>query len=114
MDPMSNVISLKPAVLDEPHAPAAEPCLVFCNPGTLDLNLVKLLGVSVKESDDPIGFFGTGLKYAMATALRMGGEMSIITNGQTYDVRGREMNLRGKEFTQVMLNDEPLGFTTEL
>lgn len=111
---MSNVIALKPIEPTEPLAPAAEPCLVFSNPGTLDLNLVKLLGVSVKESNDPIGFFGTGLKYAMATVLRMGGEMTIITDGASYEIRGRQMNLRDKEFTQVMLNDEPLGFTTEL
>ncbi len=66
------------------------------------------------SSNDPIGFFGTGLKYAMATALRLGGEMTIFTDGKRYDVRGRKMTLRDKEFTQVMLNDEALGFTTEL
>jgi hypothetical protein len=91
-----------------------EPYLVFSNPGGLDINLVKLLGVSVKESDSPIGFFGTGLKYAMATALRLGGSMTIITDGERYEVRGRKVTLRDKDFTQVMLNDEPLGFTTEL
>jgi hypothetical protein len=108
---MSNVISLKPT---GSFTPAAEPFLVFSNPGTLELDLVKLMGVSVKDTADPIGFFGTGLKYAMATALRLGGEMTIITNGQEYEVSGRLMKLRDKEFTQIMLNDEPLGFTTEL
>jgi hypothetical protein len=90
------------------------PYLLFSNPGVLDVNLVKLLGVSVKESDSPIGFFGTGLKYAMATALRLGGSMTIYTDGQRFEVNGRKVTLRDKEFTQVMLNDEPLGFTTEL
>ncbi len=80
----------------------------------LELDLVKLMGVSVKDTSDPIGFFGTGLKYAMATALRWGGEMTIITNGEQYEVRGRQTKLRYKELTQVMLNNEPLGFTTEL
>jgi hypothetical protein len=108
---MSNVVYLKPT---EAILPASEPQLVFSNTGTLELDLVKLMGVSVKETADPIGFFGTGLKYAMATALRLGGEMTIFTNGQRYDVRGRRMTLRNKDFTQVMLNDEALGFTTEL
>lgn len=88
--------------------------LLFSNPGVLDVNLVKLLGVSVKESDSPIGFFGTGLKYAMATALRLGGSLTIYTDGERFEVNGRKVTLRDKEFTQVMLNDEPLGFTTEL
>ena len=90
------------------------PYLAFRNPGTLEIELVKLLGVSVKESNDPIGFFGTGLKYALATALRLGGSVTIITDGQRYDISGREITLRDKKFTQVMLNGEPLGFTTEL
>jgi hypothetical protein len=83
MESMSNVVYLKPS---EPVSPTAEPHLVFSNPGTLELDFVKLMGVSVKESADPIGFFGTGLKYAMATALRLGGEMTIFTNGQRYEV----------------------------
>src|SRR5579863_6415046 len=91
-----------------------EPYLLFSNPGVLDMNLVKLLGVSVKESESPIGFFGTGLKYAMAVALRIGGSMTIFVDGAKYEVNGRKVTLRDKEFTQVMLNDEPLGFTTEL
>jgi hypothetical protein len=111
MESMSNVVYLKPT---EPVATTVETCLVFSNPGTLELDLVKLMGVSVKETADPIGFFGTGLKYAMATALRLGGNMTIFTNSQRYDVCGRQVKLRDKEFTQVMLNDEPLGFTTEL
>jgi hypothetical protein len=91
-----------------------ESYLVFSNPGVLDINLVKLLGVSVKESDSPIGFFGTGLKYAMASALRLGCSMTIYVDGEKYEINGRNVTLRDKEFTQVMLNDEPLGFTTEL
>src|SRR5262245_54522643 len=63
---MSNVVSLRPAAPETIHA---EPYLVFSNPGILDINLVKLLGVSVQESDSAIGFFGTGLKYAIASTL---------------------------------------------
>ena len=88
--------------------------LLFTNPGQLDINLVKLLGVSVKESDNPIGFFGTGLKYAIAVTLRLGGEISIYTGGVKYDLAGEKLLLRGQEFTRVTINGEALGFTTEL
>lgn len=111
---MSEVISLRPKADDVPAAEARESALVFSNPGSLDINLVKLLGVSVKENDSPIGFFGTGLKYAMATALRLGGAVTIITGGVSYQVHGKGLNLRGKDFTQVFINEEALGFTTEL
>lgn len=110
---MSNVLSFKQS--QEPIETSTDkPYLLFINPGTLEIDLVKLLGVSVKETSDPIGFFGTGLKYAMATTLRLGGEMIIYTDGKRFDVHGRKMTLREKDFTQIMLNDEPLGFTTEL
>ena len=111
---MSEVIALRPRAEETEVTEARESALVFSNPGSLDINLVKLLGVSVKETDSPIGFFGTGLKYAMAASLRLGGSMTIITDGQVYQVHGKGINLRSKDFTQVMLNDEALGFTTEL
>jgi hypothetical protein len=88
--------------------------LLFTNPGALEIDLVKLLGVSVKDSDSPIGFFGTGLKYAMAAALRFGGSLTLVTDGRRYEVGSKPLSLRGKDFTQVTLDGEPLGFTTEL
>lgn len=93
---------------------AQEVYLAFSNPGVLEIDSIRLMGVSVKETANPIGFFGTGLKYAMAATLRMGGAMTIITDGECYEVLGRPTTVRGKHFTQVMLNDEPLGFTTDL
>ena len=109
---MSQVFELRTRQV--PESAAIEQYLLFTNPGTLEIELVKLLGVSVKETSDPIGFFGTGLKYAMATALRLGGSMTTITGSKRYEVRGQTITLRDKEFTQVTLNGEPLGFTTEL
>ena len=109
-------MTLASQVIDFPRAQTEKtgPFLAFVNDGVLEIELVKLLGVSVKETEDPIGFFGTGLKYALATALRLGGSVTIITGGMRYEVTGKDITLRDKQFTQVMLNDEPLGFTTEL
>ena len=36
--------------------------IVFENPGEIDVAAISTFGVSVKETDNPIGFFGTGLK----------------------------------------------------
>lgn len=55
-----------------------EKAIIFENPGELDLNALRIMGVSVKQSDSPIGMFGTGLKYAVATAMRLGGSVEIV------------------------------------
>jgi hypothetical protein len=54
------------------------------------------------------------MKYALACTLRLGGEITIFSDGQRFDVGGEKLVLRDKEFTRVTINDEPLGFTTEL
>ena len=46
--------------------------IVFENPGEIDIRSISTFGVSVKEGDNPIGFFGTGLKYAIVVLLRTG------------------------------------------
>lgn len=88
--------------------------LVFINKGELEMDFVKLMGVSVKESDSAIGFFGTGLKYAIATILRLGGQITIYSGMITYKFSTSNINLRGKDFNIVKMNDETLPFTTEL
>jgi len=40
--------------------------IVFENQGEIDLIAFTPFGVNTKETDSPIGFFGTGLKYATA------------------------------------------------
>lgn len=91
-----------------------EEFLIFSNPGKLDLNFIKLMGVSVKETDSAIGFFGTGLKYAIATILRNNGELRIYMGDEFYQFKTKDLELRGKSFQQILMNDEPLPFTTEL
>jgi len=40
--------------------------IIFHNQGELDIRAVTTFGLSVKKNDNPIGYFGTGLKYAIA------------------------------------------------
>ena len=75
----------------------------FGNNGVIELASITTMGISVKDSDSPIGFFGTGLKYALAVLLREKAEITIKSPDFTAKVFGAEINVRGKEFTTVNL-----------
>lgn len=92
--------------------------LVFENDGEIDPRLITLMGVNIKEKNNAIGYFGTGLKYAIACLLRWNDRI-IIQSGQsefhfTYEpsrIRDTDINIitmRSK------LGSLQLGFTTEL
>jgi hypothetical protein len=94
--------------------------LVFTNPGSIDPRLITTLGVNVKADDSAIGFFGTGLKYAIAVTLRLGGSILIANGpGRLCKFRTHRDEIRGKmfDFIEMSMNENPwqtLGFTTEL
>lgn len=92
------------------------------NPGHLDLAAITTFGISAKPGSSPIGFFGTGLKYAIAVTLRLGGEVSIRTGATLVRFETVIDTFRDKEFSFIdMLVSMPSGetrtrlpFTTEL
>jgi hypothetical protein len=88
--------------------------IYFANAGEIDLSVIRVMGVSVKQTDTPIGYFGTGLKFALATLLRTGHHVALFTGGETYTFTARDVQVRDRSFRQVYMNDEPLPFTTEL
>lgn len=96
--------------------------LFFCNNGTLDPRLITTLGTNVKSHSSAIGHFGTGLKYAIAGILRIGGQISITTKKSHWEFGTSREEIRGKEFDIVTMTVESgafavsqrLGFTTEL
>ena len=93
--------------------------IVFSNPGEIDPRLIALMGVNVKpDSSSPIGFFGTGMKYAIATALRLGCRVQIFSGMQEFTFFSSPEEIRGKEFLTISMQSgsvrERLGFTTEL
>ncbi|GLQ96432.1 hypothetical protein [Dyella mobilis] len=93
--------------------------IVFENPGEIDIRSISTFGVSVKESDNPIGFFGTGLKYAIAVLLRTGHGITIHSGATVVEFSKRAEVVRGQEFDFVMMSLNgaepfPMGFTTEL
>jgi len=91
--------------------------MVFENSGEIDLRAIATFGCSVKEGSNPIGFFGTGLKYALAVLLRTGHKIVVQCGLRQFVAKSTTEILRGKEFGFVSLFGEtrtPLGFTTEL
>lgn len=93
--------------------------IVFQNSGEIDVRSISSFGVSVKESSSPIGFFGTGLKYAIAVLLRTGHKVTIFSGLSQIRLGVQSAEVRGQEFSFVTMqvDDAPaveLGFTTEL
>ena len=87
--------------------------ICFTNPGEIELDAIRTMGASVK-SDSAIGFFGTGLKYALAILVRNQQRVTILSGRQRFIFGSTQTEIRGKQFELVTLNDEKLGFTTEL
>lgn len=88
--------------------------LIFENDGEIDIRSILVFGCSVKESKNPIGFFGTGLKYALAVLLRTSHEIVIYSGLNEFKISKRTDTMRGKSFDFVEINGQSAGFTTEL
>jgi hypothetical protein len=73
----------------------------FYNDGEFDKRSFTMLGLSAKEGEDKIGFFGTGFKYAIATLLRHGLKVCIETPSTVYNFHTAESTFRDKEYTSI-------------
>jgi hypothetical protein len=88
--------------------------IIFQNKGLIDIRAVTTFGVSSKETENAIGFFGTGLKYAIAIILRRGGAITIYRGIQSYSFDIKRARVRVDEFDIVTMNGQELGFTTKM
>lgn len=88
--------------------------LTFTNRGVIDPRMIAIMGVSVKTGTNPIGYFGTGLKYAIAIFLRLGCEVEMETGGKTFKLRKKKVTIRGEDFELVCMGRRELGFTTKM
>jgi hypothetical protein len=87
---------------------------IFRNKGVIDARSITTFGVSSKEGANPIGFFGTGLKYAIAVLLRLKCEITIYSGADKYEFTTEKTRIRVDDFDLVHMNGVPCGFTTEL
>lgn len=101
----------------------------FRNRGIIELAAIRTFGVSAKETESPIGFFGTGLKYAIAICLRLGCEVTLWRGRQEVTFSTSDVAIRNGQFRIVTMTrpeltpegddtgdlvTEQLGFTTDL
>lgn len=86
----------------------------FHNPGLLDVKLIEIMGLSIKETDHPIGRFGTGLKNAIAILLRTGHAVELRVGAELYGFSACEETARGVSYHRIYMNERPLPFTTML
>lgn len=75
----------------------------FWTPTEIPLDAFTIMGANVKKSDNPIGQFGTGLKYALAVILRHGGEFRLFVRGTEYMFYLHKKVFRGQELEQVRM-----------
>jgi hypothetical protein len=93
--------------------------IIFENDGEIDIRSIYTFGINVKVSDNPIGFFGTGLKYAISVLLRTGHKLTIFSGIEVIEFDVKRDDVRGKEFEFITMSKNgeapfEIGFTTEL
>ena len=82
------------------------------NDGVLDVPVAcNMLGASVKEKQDAIGIFGSGLKYALAQACRTNIPLHVASGDNVFRFTTRVQEFRGKNFDKVILEDIKTGIT---
>ncbi|WP_217468779.1 hypothetical protein, partial [Staphylococcus aureus] len=88
--------------------------IIFRNKGVIDPKSITTFGVSSKENPGAIGFFGTGLKYAIAILLREGCDITIHAGKRKLEFGIKRDRVRVDDFNVVTMNNRRLGFTTEV
>jgi hypothetical protein len=98
---------------------------VFHTDTVIPFSAFNTFGINAKpNSGNPIGFFGTGLKYAVSIILRLGGTIRVFIDGVEYEFFLSKKDFRGKMFQEVRMKKrkgllsswqyDKLPFTTEL
>ena len=88
--------------------------IIFSNPGLIPIEAITTLGVNAKENENPIGYFGTGLKYAIAVLLRENQSITIYRGKDKYTFTKKPTTIRNKLFDLIHMNNQPLGWTVDL
>jgi hypothetical protein len=96
--------------------------IVHKTKGKLDLRSLTIFGLNAKpNTDTPIGYFGTGLKYAMAVLARYNISVTIWIDGKKWTIEQDDTKFRDKTFRALTLKRHTLipkainlPFTTEL
>lgn len=89
--------------------------LVISNPGLIDPLAFELIGASTKRSDhQSIGFFGSGLKYAIAGMLRRGIDFQVWRGEEMLEITTQEVRMRDQVFNRIFFNGQSTSLTTDM
>ncbi len=90
-------------------------CLKISNEVEVEPNAFKLLGACTKRGDDTkIGYFGSGLKYAMAVFMRENVNLRIFAGEKEVLLGTVKDNFRGQEFDIITIDGEKTSLTTSM
>jgi len=97
--------------------------IVFSTESEIDIRSFTVFGLSSKpKTTSPIGYFGTGLKYAVAVCCRLGVPLKLWIGTTQYEFYAKKSEFRGKDYSQIRMRRrglmgkwsyEELPFTTE-
>jgi hypothetical protein len=90
--------------------------VVFQTSGILDLRAITIFGCSAKpRTSSPIGYFGTGLKYALAVLAREGCTVTIYRGlDKPLELKVNNTSFRDTTLSSLILGEQELPFTTDL
>lgn len=78
--------------------------VVFETPGLMDIRAFTIMGLNVKPTTkNPIGYFGTGLKYAIAVLVRNGLRVRMYIGQTEYEFYLKTSKFRDQDFDFIML-----------
>lgn len=86
----------------------------FENKGEVPINAFKLLGASSKRGDSAkIGYFGTGLKYAIAVMLREGIAFKVFSGDKEVNIGIRNTKFLDETVSVMTVNGEKTSITLD-
>ena len=85
------------------------------NEGEIDINSFLLIGATSKRNNnDKIGYFGSGLKYAISVLLRNKIPFHIFSGEKEIKITTSKKSFRGQNFDVIKINNKLTNFTTEM
>ena len=85
------------------------------NKGEIDVNAFRLLGATNKRgNDEMIGYFGSGLKYAIATLLKHNIPFHVFSGLKEIKITTVRENFRGQDIDIIEINGVKTSLTTDM
>ena len=85
------------------------------NKGEVDVNAFRLMGASTKEGDSTkIGYFGSGIKYAITSALREGIPLRVFSGEKEIKITTKKATMANQSFDVVCINGLMTSLTTRM